>query len=138
MVLRIALRNDFIFVFSDEFASALLFASESSIGSGMPGVGVRSAPPGNGIAQVEVYPADVTSPPQPNTPAVSAFDNKVEMQWPGLNDDPSGSGLYLYQVYRLEGGTWVQKASLRRPGWVDLDVQPSTTYQYSCPRLITG
>ena len=76
--------------------------------------------------------ADTTGP-QPPTPGVSAFDNRVEMQWPGTGDDANGSGLYVYQMDRraaLPSGERQFVGSFRRPNMVEYAVSPGTAYEY--------
>lgn len=100
--------------------------------TGRPGIGVASTPAGNGISRVELNYADTTLPPTPAKPGVSAFSNSVEMQWQGSGDDATGSGLYVYQVYRrtLPSGAWERRGTTRVAAFTDQTVSPGTAYEY--------
>ena len=75
---------------------------DSSIASGQPGIGVRGAPAGNSISEVQLGGMYTGNPvmPMTNEIGVSAFANKIELQWPGAYEDPSGPG--VFQVPNLE------------------------------------
>jgi hypothetical protein len=78
--MRYIIRNGTIFVVREGQEGTVLWFGEGSIASGYPGVGVRSAPSGNGITRVEMYPLDTVLPPALQRPAVAAFDYRVDMQ----------------------------------------------------------
>jgi hypothetical protein len=64
LVLRVVIRNGWIFVFRDEYG--IIFSGVGvHIPSGNPGVGVAATPAGNGISRVEIYPVDAVAPAQP-------------------------------------------------------------------------
>jgi len=84
---------------------------------------------------VQLGPLD-SAPPNainPATVGVSAFPNRIELQWQGVPDDPNGTGILWYQVYRHDSAhptdqliTWSPTPSLSDP-----NVVPGTTYTYS-------
>ena len=97
------------------------------ITSGKPGVGVRGAPAGNSIAQVQLGGIYVGTPVLPtDVISVSAFSNRVEFQWPGASEAASGPGVDIYFVYR--NGTYLN--SVTDGAFVDTAVAPATTYTY--------
>ncbi len=62
----------------------------AAITSGQPGVGVRGAPAGNSIAEVQLGGIYAGTPVLPtNEISVSAFSNRVEFQWPGASEVPA-------------------------------------------------
>jgi len=79
-----------------------LWPSDTQIASGAPGVTVAFAPTGNSISLVQLGAFDSTPPNTINsqTVGVSAFPNRVDLQWQGVSDDANGIGLYAYQIYR--------------------------------------
>jgi hypothetical protein len=81
---------------------------------------------------VSLYNADVTIPSPVPLPAVTAFDTRVEMQWPGVVDDPNRSGFYVYQIFRRNLGTtpWSYLGIPEKPNFVDTTVSPGTAYEY--------
>jgi RHS repeat-associated protein len=101
--------------------------ADASISSGKPGIGVRNAPAGNSIAEVQLGGMYAGTPVLPtNEISVSAFSNRVEMQWPGASDGTNGPGIYDYWIYR--NGTAID--TVTDGAFVDATVSPSTTYTY--------
>ncbi|MGB6944394.1 MAG: hypothetical protein WBE37_18480, partial [Bryobacteraceae bacterium] len=97
---------------------------DSTIATGQPGVGVRGAPSGNSIAEVQlggIYAGAPTMPPV-NEIGVSAFANRVEIQWPGASE-PNGTGVAFYQI----GGI----TDVFGEAFTQWNLSPSTTYHYS-------
>ncbi|MGA2882186.1 MAG: hypothetical protein ABSG13_24810 [Bryobacteraceae bacterium] len=100
---------------------------DASITSGQPGVGVRNAPAGNSIAEVQLGGIFVGTPVLPtNEIGVSAFANRVEFQWPGASEAANGPGVIIYLVYR--NGTFLD--GVYDGAFVDTTISPSTTYTY--------
>jgi RHS repeat-associated protein len=60
--------------------------------------------------------------------AVSALPNRVDIQWQGAADDPSGAGIATYQIDRTDVGF---KGESNLPHFTDSTVQPGTTYTYN-------
>jgi RHS repeat-associated protein len=105
------------------------WASDASIASGQPGIGVRGAPSGNSIAQVQLGPRYDGTPVMPptNEIGVSAFANQVQIQWPGASEIAGGGpGIAVYQMYR--NGVFLGRVP---NGFVDFTVSPSTSYTYT-------
>jgi hypothetical protein len=103
---------------------------DSEVAAGQPGVGVRGAPEANSLAAVSLGQLDRLAP-GPLLPAdvqVSAFSNRVELQWPRVTDDPNGTGVGLYTVAR--DGKVIADVSRVRPSFVDKDVTPGAVYTY--------
>jgi RHS repeat-associated protein len=100
---------------------------DSSIASGQPGVGAYGTPSGAAITQAALIPMDRIAPAAVQNVASSVSPNRVDLQWQGAVDDPNGSGIWCYLVWR--NGAWL--ATAIRPEWTDETVAPSTTYTYS-------
>jgi len=102
--------------------------SDSSITSGLPGVGVRNAPAGNTISSVSLYPIDTTPPNRINaqTFGTSVFPNRVDLQWQPVTDDPNGSGIAYYSIRR-----GALSANVTKPEFSDETVSPGTKYTYN-------
>jgi hypothetical protein len=105
-----------------------LGATVSSINSGQPGIGVRGAPSGNSIAQVQLGGIYAGTPAMPPTSevGVTAFPNRVELQWPGATEASSGPGVAFYELFR--NGAWLLEVG---DDFADASVSPSTSYSYS-------
>lgn len=104
-----------------------VYTRDTTMAGGQPGIGVRGAPSGNTISQVQlggIYSGAPTMPPT-NEFGVSAFANKVEIQGPGASE-PNGPGVAFYEWWRNgnSGGT------LNSPTISDTSVSPSTNYTY--------
>jgi len=74
-----------------------------------------------------------TFPPNP-VPAASvgigAYANHVDLQWPQTTDDPNGTGVYEYQLYR-NGQLLTTIPATQSLSYSDTSVVPSTTYSYA-------
>jgi hypothetical protein len=103
--------------------------TDYDIGAGQPGVGAAGTPSGNSITNVQTGALDRVAPNAINsqTIGVAAFANRIELQWPGVNDDPAGIGLAYYQINRdgLPLGT------SPRPDFADLAVNPGESHTYT-------
>lgn len=105
MVIRSLARARDIMVFTEDLTG--YFASDPDpIAEGKPGVGFRLLPASgaNGIGKVELGPHESVRPTPPQFASdgsgVTAFPDRVEMQWSAGSDDPDGSSLWTYQLYR--------------------------------------
>jgi YD repeat-containing protein len=101
---------------------------DSSITSGQPGIGVRGAPAGNSIAEVQlggIY-AGVPSMPPTNEIGVSAFANRIEIQWPGASEASIGPGISRYQIWR--NGVYV--GYVNGEAFSDTGLTAGTPYRY--------
>lgn len=126
-VLRAMIRGNTIAVYIDDVLYGLYDASAISTG-GHPGVGMVGPPTANGIARVELGPADRTAPTAVNAGTVqtSSFPNHVDLHWTASSDDANGVGIAYYDVYR--NGVWVNHTI--SPQFTDTAVSASTSYTY--------
>ena len=125
MVIR-AVLNDTSNIFLVYVDNVLYSTGPASIAGGLPGVGVRGAPAGNSIAQVQLGPLDRTAPNPVDaaTVKVSASSNEVDLQWTAPAQ--SGVGIASYNIYRDN----VLLRTVTTPAVVDTTVQPNTSYTY--------
>ena len=100
---------------------------DSSITSGQPGVGAYGTPNGAAITQAALMPMDRIAPATVQNVTTSVSPNRVDLQWQGAVDDPSGSGLWCYWVWRNGAPITATTA----PEFTDETVAPSTTYTYA-------
>jgi len=119
---------------SDQFAVYVdglftLYAVDSSVAAGKPGVGVRGVPAGNGISRVDLGPWDSIPPPPVNAQLIStsSFPTRVDIHSPGTVDDPNGTGVAFYQLVRNSA---LVTAYSTTPNISDKSVDPGTTYSY--------
>jgi hypothetical protein len=103
--------------------------SSSPLTTGAMGVGGRSMPSGNSIAQVDLFPLDriAPSPVIQGTIAATSFASEVDAQWQGAVDDPNGVGVGSYEI--LRNGVFYRYVD--EPDFADQAVSPSTTYTYT-------
>src|SRR5882762_8837786 len=104
----------------------VFWAQDSSIGAGKPGVGVRGAPSGEGISRVDLGPHDGTAPNAVSATSIATapFKDRVDMQWPGVPDDPNGIGVAFYIFVRNGVGI----ANLLQTTYTDLALAAGTLY----------
>ena len=81
--------------------------NSSPITSGKPGVSLMPAA-GSAISKVEIGAIDRVAPGVISGGGVSAFANRVELQWQAAADDNGGSGVVGYQISR--GSTYLGMA----------------------------
>ena len=81
--------------------------NSSPITSGKPGVSLMPAT-GTTISKVEIGNIDRAAPGVVSGGGVSAFANRVELQWQAAADDNGGSGVVGYQISR--GSTYLGMA----------------------------
>src|SRR5579862_4810787 len=103
--------------------------TDSSITSGMPGIGARHAAAGNTINVVNLGPLDTVAPNAVNAQTVgtSPFPRRIDFQWQPVTDDANGSGLAYYSI--LRNGTLLTNTASTE--FSDTTVASGTTYTYS-------
>jgi RHS repeat-associated protein len=116
-----------IIVYSD--GAVALYAVDSSVPNGQPGVGVRSVPSGNGISRVDLGPFDTVAPTAVSAQLIStsSFPTRVDIHSAGTVDDPNGTGIAFYQLWR--SGAYV--GTYPTPNFTDLSVSADNPYSYS-------
>jgi RHS repeat-associated protein len=96
--------------------------------SGSPGIGGFGMGAGNSISRVDIGAMDGIAPSA--VPAASiataVFANRVEFQWPGVQDDANGTGLFGYHLFRNGNHLGLRQS----PEMVDESAQPGTSYLY--------
>ncbi|MCI0718594.1 MAG: hypothetical protein L0338_06410, partial [Acidobacteria bacterium] len=108
----------------------MLEVVDSSIATGKPGVGAYDA---NYTATVELGPLDRVAPPQVQL-QYSAFPQTVNLQWTGHTDDPNGTGVWLYDVFRnpwTSSQVYLGRFGPQVQQFTDSTVNPATTYTYA-------
>jgi hypothetical protein len=109
-----------------------IYEADSSITSGQPGVGAFGTPTGNSVTGVSFGGADRTAPGTISSSLVSTsvLPTSVNLRFPGFPDDTNGSGVALYQLYRvyMSVPTWI--GSSDQPEFTDTTVTSSTAYTY--------
>jgi hypothetical protein len=97
MVVRaVMLANSRIAVYIDNVLYFTCF--DYSIAAGQPGIDVAQSPAGNGISAVDIGHQDTVTPNAFNPLSTSSFGNRVDLQWQAVQDDPSGIGVFEYDV----------------------------------------
>jgi hypothetical protein len=132
MVVRtVMLAGAAVEVFVDnKFINSYYDQEANPISSGQPGVGVIGAPSGNGISAIDIGHLCTTPPPpiDANEIGTSVFPNRVDIQFPGVIDIPTGPGIAYYQYYK-DITTWLTFSY--SPNIEDRSVVPSTNYSYT-------
>jgi hypothetical protein len=103
MVFRLVRRADGqIIVYVDNHI--VLWAKDTTISSGQPGIGMISYQaqtlPAASISQVQLGPCDRIAPVTPAIPTFNVFPSHVDFSWPAVADDANGTGVGLYQFLR--------------------------------------
>ena len=108
----------------------LVKLQDFEIEGGQPGVGVREAPADNTLTEADLGQLDriAPGPIEPADVQVSAFADRVELQWPRLTDDPDGTGVGMYTVAR--DGNEIAQVSRANPSFVDKNVTAGGVYTY--------
>ena len=91
----------------DSVYTSTVTDSSSPITSGKPGVSLMPAA-GTTISKVEIGAVDRVAPGVVSGGGVSAFANRVELQWQAAADDNGGSGVVGYRISR--GGVYLGTA----------------------------
>jgi hypothetical protein len=105
-----------------------LYAGDSELTSGQPGVGARGTTSGNSIALARLGQLDTVAPNSFDSSLIgtSSFSNRVDLQSPGVSDNAGGTGIMSYQI--TKNGVLLNAGVT--PEWSDTAVSPSTTYTY--------
>lgn len=116
---------------------------DGGIPTGQPGVGVWAVPAGNSVQTVWQGMVDHTPPSAVNVQSigVSAFSNRVDLQWQGAGDDPNGVGISYYLICRSTDGSTSPNGSgcwaaghayayARTPELQDDSIAPGIAYTY--------
>ncbi len=131
MVFRVVRRADGqIIVYVDN--NIVLWAKDTTISSGQPGIGMISYATGAAayISQVQLGPCDRIAPNTPAVPSVSVFSSHVDFSWPAVADDVNGTGVGLYQF--LRNYSFATNVSALSPlTWSDTTVTPGNIYTYT-------
>jgi hypothetical protein len=103
---------------------------DSSISSGQPGIGVRGAPSGNSISEVQIATMYSGAPNGPtlSNMGLSSLPTEVDMQWHGVSE-PNGPGIAFFQL--LRNGSYLTNLSPTTSSYADEGLTASTTYTYS-------
>ena len=127
MTLRIVVFGGSLWVFTTN--NTWIYAGSVPVTTGNPGIGGYGIPAGSGFSGIWLGHHDVVSPGQVvGTSAVSSvFPNSASLRWAGVLDDPIGTGLFVYNIWR--NGVFV--ANTTQPEFVDNTVAPGTAYTYS-------
>lgn len=132
MTMRMAVRDGILLLWPDQetpLEFALGGAGRSVTGAAQPGVGARATPPGNAIAAVQIGGADRVPPAavDKQSIAVSAFRRRVDVQWKAATDNPGGSGIAGYWIYR--DGNYLMRTT--NTSFSDETVSPGDNHTYT-------
>ena len=99
----------------------------ASIGS--PGIGSYDAPAGNAFSLVQLGAIQRGLPPaiDQNTIGVSAFRNRIDVQWKAAALDAAGAGFSGYWIYR--DGEYLMRTT--NTHFSDEAVTPGATHSYT-------
>jgi RHS repeat-associated protein len=129
MVVRAVIQGStFIVVYIDNIWVAYWADTSNQIYSGQPGVGGSHPTAYFYITTIDIGHLDAVAPNPLNAQLIgtSSFPTRVDIQFPGDIDDPIGTGVAFYQLWR--NGTYV--AFSPTPEFSDTAVSPGTTYTY--------
>ncbi len=117
-----------IIVYADNVE--LMWVWDSSLTTGKGGVGGRSMPAGNSIAQVDLGRLDMTGPNAIVSSSVSSsiFPDRADLAWQGVVDDTNGVGLFGYLCYLNNNFVGMR----RTPDVSLVTLSPSTAYNLVC------
>jgi len=99
MVMRLAVRGNTALVWPDD-PTPVEFSVTA--GAGQPGIGAYSMPAGNAITEIQLG-AIARTPPnavEQRTIGVSAFRNRVDIQWQAVSATAVSPGIAAYWIYR--------------------------------------
>jgi hypothetical protein len=129
MTIRLAINDagDILGYVDDVF---VLYAHDTSITSGSPGIGLLDYYNCGcwSLTNVQLGPADRIAPGPIGTVTVSTYSTHVDFQWPAVSDDANGTGLALYQWTR--NFDWAANLDPSHVTWSDTTVQPGSEYTY--------
>jgi RHS repeat-associated protein len=131
MKIRSVLIANLIYVFVDgTYVTGYNFGTlPPAFVNGRPGVGAFSTPSGNSITPLQLGPMDwiTPNPIERLTLGSSVFPNRVELQWQGVSDDATGTGTWIYLIYR--NGQYL--GNVPEAEYSDSTLLPSTHYEYA-------
>lgn len=127
MEMRMAVHGQVALIWPDQPTPMELPVAASGVGQ--PGVGAYGVPAGNAISLVQLGSMDRVAPPaiDKEKVGVSAFRNRVDVQWPPVTDEAAGSGLAGYWISR-DGRYFMRTTSTM---FQDLAVKPGETHTYA-------
>jgi RHS repeat-associated protein len=117
-VLAVWLDNTLVLAVSTQSSNGYMGFSQYSGGNGT-----------GGVSEVDLGNLDTIAPNQipASSVGVSAFPSHVDLQWPAGTDDPSGTGVALYKIYRNSQ----LLTSTTNLSYSDTTVLPSANYTYT-------
>ncbi len=128
MFIRVVARDNLFLVSTDTLLRLVIF--DNDLPAGQPGFG------GTGevvLSQVDLGPLD-TAPPSPVARATirtSSAPSCLDLAWQPPPDDPNGSGVQRYHVWRgTTPNDLIQIAVTYSAGMADCGVSPGTSYTY--------
>jgi len=127
MTIRWTQRNGYFSVITS--LNELVVISDNSVPSGRPGFGSRGLHSSNGMSEVRLGNLEYTAPGAITSSSLrtAAFDNRIDLEWPGVADDANGSGMLMYQVHR--NGNFLGRA--RGGFFTDATVTAGQNYTYT-------
>lgn len=125
MILRFAVRGTTALIWPDE-AQPVEFSVNAGLGA--PGIGSYNTPAGNSIAQVQLGSITREGPAavDQRTVGVSAFRNRVDIQWKPPVLASTSAGLNGYWIYR-DGDYFMRTTATR---FSDEAVTPGSKHEY--------
>ena len=129
MSLRAMVRPGLQIVWVTPTQGNVSFDYDPNILGGNSGLGLANTPPGNTITRAQLIHGESAAPPAPNRSSfgITTYPNRIEMQWAGVSDGPTGSGVFGYAI--LRDGNYIGCAIT--PQFIDDAVSPGVTYNYS-------
>jgi len=102
---------------------------DSGCCEGTGGVEAAYAPAGNSISRVDLGPLDTVAPNALNTQTLDSYitPTEVDFQWQGIADDPIGTGVAYYELYK--NGAW--DGNSYEPSISDPTLSSGTTYTFA-------
>jgi hypothetical protein len=87
---------------------------------------------GMGFSWLGYGPQDITAPTPVPAASISSYstNTQVSLQWAATSDDPNGTGVYEYAIYRNGALVGIVGAN-QTLSFTDGSVVPSTTYSYT-------
>ena len=126
-VVRSIYRSGVVWVYVDDVFSTNPVDGE--VPTGRPGVGAYGTPAGGNVSALFLGLREGVAPGAVDASKIGSYvlPNEVQFQWAGAQDDPRGSGLHSYVIYRDgQYAGWTRGAV-----FVDATVAPGATYNYA-------
>jgi hypothetical protein len=127
MEMRMAVHSGVVLLWPDQATPMEMRVAGSGVGQ--PGIGAYGMPAGNAIAEVLLGAVDRIAPPAVDQQkiGISAFRNRIDVQWPAVTDDALGSGVAGYWISR--DGVYFLRTTATI--FQDLTVKPGETHTYA-------